>query len=94
MIEIKEHLKLNIIEGKYTNYGEIISDEGYCFYDKNMKEEEIIYYNSIKNPSTNIENLKKQYIVVKGNAEQLNEEIAKRMEEKTRKEMEEHIKGE
>ena len=84
MIEIKEHLKLNIIEGKYTNYGEVISDEGYCFFVNFMKEEEIIYYNSVKNPSTNIENLKEQYIVVKGNAKQLNEEIAKRMEEKNK----------
>ena len=63
------------IQGRFSRYTEITSQAGYCFYD--VDEAERSYLTSILTPITDEAELERKYIVVKGDAEKLNEEMAK-----------------
>ena len=67
-----EHIKIEI-KGKFTKYAELTADYGYCFYD--VDDEERYYMTSIATPITDIEELKRKYVVIYGDAEKLNEEL-------------------
>lgn len=69
-----EHLIIEI-KGKFTKYAEITAEQGYCFYD--VDEEERYYIEKLFTPITEMQELERKYVVVKGNAEELNEELAK-----------------
>lgn len=64
-----EHLKI-AIKGKYTKHAEITAEQGYCFYDVN--NEERVYFEKIFTPITDMVEIERKYIVVEGNAEELN----------------------
>lgn len=66
-----EHIKIEIL-GKFTKYAELTAEQGYCFYD--IDDEQRYYMISIATPITDIEELKRKYIVVQGDADELNEE--------------------
>lgn len=61
------------IQGKFNNYTELTSLQGYCFYDVDANEKQ--YMNSILTPITDEVELERKYIVVFGNAQKLNEEL-------------------
>lgn len=69
-----EHLNIKI-DGKYTKYAEITAEQGYCFYD--VDEEERQYAEKIFTPITDAQELKRKYIAVQGDAEELNAELEK-----------------
>lgn len=69
-----EHLNIEI-KGKYTEYAEITAEQGYCFYDVN--DEERVYFEKIFTPITDMQELARKYVVVQGNAEELNVEHEK-----------------
>lgn len=62
------------IQGQFNKYIKIIAENGYCFYDKN--NEQINYITEITAPLNELENID-NYIVVQGNAEELNAELEK-----------------
>lgn len=62
------------IKGVSINYSEVTAPYGYCFYDKD--EENRNYMERIFTPITDEEALKEKFILVEGNAEKLNEEVA------------------
>lgn len=62
------------INGKFINYSEVSAPQGYCFYDKD--EENGNYMEKIITPIIDETALKEKYVLVKGNAEKLNEEVA------------------
>ena len=64
-----EHIKIEI-KGKFTKYAELIAEQGYCFYD--VGDEERYYTTSTATPITNIEELKRKYVVVQGDDDELN----------------------
>jgi hypothetical protein len=64
-----EHIKIEI-KGKFTKYAKLIAEQGYCFYD--VEDEERKYITEISTPITNENQLNLIYIVIKGNAEELN----------------------
>lgn len=66
------------IQGKFHNYTELTSLQGYCFYD--VDETERTYTTSILTPITDEAELERKYIVVMGNADVLNEELQKQRE--------------
>lgn len=72
-----EHLKITI-KGKHSLYAEIIAEQGYCFYDIDSEEKQ--YFERIFTPITDTEELKRKYVVVQGNAEELNAELEKERE--------------
>lgn len=63
------------IQGKFNKYTELRSLQGYCFYD--VDEAERNYLTSILTPITDEAELERKYVVVYGNADQLNEELRK-----------------
>ena len=63
------------IKGRFTKYAELVARIGYCFYD--IDEEERYYMTSILTPITDLEELKRKYIVVEGDADSLNAELEK-----------------
>ena len=71
-----EHLKITI-KGNNYKYAELIAEQGYCFYDIDLPEQERIYMTYIATPILDNDELKHKYVVVQGNAEQLNEELQK-----------------
>ncbi len=71
------HLKITI-KGEHSLYAEIIAEQGYCFYDIDSEEKQ--YFERIFTPITDTEELKRKYIVVQGNAEELNAELEKERE--------------
>ena len=66
------------IQGRFNNYTELTSLQGYCFYD--VDEAEITYLTSILTPITNEAELERKYVVVMGNADKLNEELQEQRE--------------
>ena len=81
-----EHLTIEI-KGKFTKYAEVTAEQGYCFYD--VDEEERQYAEKMFTPITDAQEIKRKYIVVQGNAEELNAELEEqRLEEQRLKEME------
>lgn len=73
-----EHIKIEI-KGKFTKYAELTADYGYCFYD--VDDEERYYTTSIATPITDIEELRRKYIVVIGDADYLNIKLQEKIEE-------------
>lgn len=67
------------IQGKFKKYTELKSVNGYCFYD--IDDPERTYMTSILTPITDTIELERKYVVVRGNAEQLNEESQKERED-------------
>lgn len=61
------------IQGKFNNYTELTSLQGYCFYDADNTSKH--YMTNIFTPITDEAELERKYIVVQGNADQLNEEL-------------------
>lgn len=62
------------ITGKTINYSEVTAPAGYCFYDKD--EENRNYMEKIFTPMTDVAEILNKYVLVEGNAEKLNEEVA------------------
>lgn len=67
------------IQGRFNKYTELVAEQGYCFYDVN--EEERNYLTRAFTPITDDAELEKIYVVVFGDADKLNEELAKEREE-------------
>ena len=63
------------IKGKVVDYTELTAESGFCFYDIDQAEEERNYLTSITTPITDTQELERKYIVVQGNAEELNAEL-------------------
>lgn len=72
-----EHIKIEI-KGNIHKYAELTTDYGYCFYD--VDEERRYYMTYIATPITDETELARKYVVVFGNAEKLNEEIEREVE--------------
>jgi hypothetical protein len=73
-------IKIENIKGKFVDYTKLIAESGFCFYDKD--QEDRFYLTSITTPITDTQELERKYIVVQGNAEDLNAELEKqRLEE-------------
>jgi hypothetical protein len=66
-----EHVEIELL-GKFTKYAVLVAEQGYCFYD--VDDEQRYYMTKITTPITDIEELKRKYVVIYGNAEKLNEE--------------------
>lgn len=67
-----EHIKIEI-KGKFTKYAELIAEQGYCFYDVDDEERQYMTYTAT--PITDIEELKRKYVVIYGDADRLNQKI-------------------
>lgn len=65
----------NTIVGKFRNYTELKAEQGYCFYDAEVEEENRNYMTSISTPILNDSELERKFIAVKGNAEELNQQL-------------------
>lgn len=63
------------IQGNFNRYTELTSLQGYCFYDAD--EEQRQYMTSVLTPITNEAELQRKYVAVRGDADQLNEELRK-----------------
>lgn len=72
-------LIINIINGKFRDYAEVRSPIGYCFYDNDEGERH--YTDYIATPILYEQELKRKFILVKGDAEKLNEELAEKTNE-------------
>jgi hypothetical protein len=66
-------------KGKFKTYVEVRSPQGYCFYDVDTTERNYIEY--IATPITDKAELERKFVLVEGNAEELNEELAKQRSE-------------
>lgn len=63
----------NFINGKFRTYTEVRSPQGYCFYD--VDESERIYTEYIATPIVDEKELERKFVLVEGNANELNEEL-------------------
>lgn len=88
MIDLKDGIKLQVIVGKFMTYSELLADDGYCFYDKDEPETERQYHRDLKTPIRDVLILKDKYVAVLGDADVLNQEVADRMEQQMRAELE------
>ena len=70
-------LKIEKIKGTFLNYSKVSVDKGYCFYDVDYEEKNRNYITSITTPLIDEEEIRKKYIVVQGNAEELNAQLEK-----------------
>lgn len=66
------------IQGRFHNYTELTSLQGYCFYDVDDTERQ--YMTNILTPITDEAELERKYVVVFGDADKLNEELQKERE--------------
>ena len=73
-----EHINIEI-KGKFNQYAVLTAESGYCFYDIN--EEERNYTTQTFTPVIDVAELERTYVVVQGNVDKLNEELAKEREE-------------
>lgn len=72
-------IKIEFIKGTIVNYINLTAESGYCFYD--VDNENRNYITSITTPIINLQELQRKYIAVQGNADELNAEIQRRLEE-------------
>ena len=72
-------LIINFVNGKFRTYAEVRSSQGYCFYD--IDEQDRSYTNYIATPILNEEELKRKFVLVEGNADELNEELLEKPNE-------------
>lgn len=75
-------IKIENVKGRVVDYTILTAEKGFCFYDKDETDRN--YLTSITTPITDPNELERKYIVVQGNAEELN----KALEEQRLKEME------
>lgn len=71
-----------LINGRFVNYLQLTAQYGYCFYDADADDRH--YMTSITIPVISDAEIERKYIVVQGNADKLNEELAKESEENDR----------
>ena len=76
-----EHINIEI-KGKFKQYMELKAENGYCFYDSTNEERN--YLTSEFTPMMTEKELERTYVVVEGNADELNEQLQKEREEKER----------
>ena len=76
MLEFKE------IIGRFTNYTSITANDGYCFYDADLPQDERNYMQSIDTPILDRNILERKFIAVLGNADELNKQLEKERQEK------------
>ena len=69
----------NFINGKFRTYTEVRSPQGYCFYD--VDEEVRNYIEYIATPIVDEKELERKFVLVEGNAEELNEELERQRNE-------------
>ena len=74
-----EHINIEI-KGKFNQYMELKADKGYCFYDKTSEERN--YSTIIFTPLMTEYEIGNTYIVVEGDADELNEQLQKERQEK------------
>lgn len=74
-------LIITTIQGKFRNFTEVRSPQGYCFYD--VDEAERHYTEYIATPILDRAELERKFVLVEGNADELNEELQKKVEEIT-----------
>ena len=67
-------IKTEIIQGKTINYAQLTALTGYCFYDADATEEKA-YMTKLTTPITDINELERKYVVVQGNADELNAKL-------------------
>ena len=70
-----ENIKIENIKGKFIDYTKLTAESGFCFYDKDQEERN--YLTSITTPITDKQELERKYVVVQGNAYELNAELEK-----------------
>ena len=68
-------LNIKIINGRFKNYAEVRSPQGYCFYDIDAEEKN--YLEKIFTPISDKRELERKFVLVEGNADELNEELSK-----------------
>ena len=73
-----EHINIEI-KGKFNKYAQLKAEHGWCFY--NINDEEFYYLTELFTPVVDEEELAKTFVVVQGNADELNEELDKKREE-------------
>jgi hypothetical protein len=71
----------NFINGKFRTYTEVRSPQGYCFYD--VDEIERSYTEYIATPITDKAELERKFVLVEGNADELNEEMIENYSKKS-----------
>ena len=72
-------LIITTIQGRFKDYTEIRSPQRYCFYDVDATE--INYIEYIGTPILDKAELERKFVLVEGNADELNEELAKQRSE-------------
>ena len=72
-----EHINIEI-KGKFNQYAVLTAENGYCFYDVN--EEERNYTTQTFTPVIDVAELERTYVAIQGEADALNEELAKERE--------------
>lgn len=68
-------LDIKIIKGKFNDFAEVRSPLGYCFYDIDAEEKN--YLEKIFTPISDKRELERKFVLVEGNADELNEELSK-----------------
>ena len=66
-------LIINFVNGKFRTYAEVRSPQGYCFYDVDEADRDYAEY--IATPILNEEELKRKFVLVEGNADEMNEKL-------------------
>ena len=74
-----EHINIEI-KGKFKQYIKLTAESGYCFYDKTNEERN--YLTSEFTPLITEYEIGNTYVVVKGNADELNEQLQRERQEK------------
>ena len=67
-----------LINGRFVNYFQLTIQNGYCFYDVDADDRH--YMTSITIPLMSDAEIERRFVVVQGNADKLNEELAKERE--------------
>lgn len=75
-----EHIKIEIL-GNIHKYTELTAEQGYCFYD--VDDEQPYYMTSISTPILDETELARKYIVVQGDADQMNEQYISTLDQQT-----------
>ena len=65
-------LDIKIIKGKFNDFAEVRSPQGYCFYD--VDEQDRSYTDYIATPIINKEEIKRKFVLIVGDADKLNEQ--------------------
>lgn len=74
-------LIINCVNGKFRTYAEVRSPQGYCFYDVDTEERNYLEY--IATPILDEQELDRKFVLVEGNAEELNAKLQEENKLKT-----------